>query len=85
MLTFIKRLLGLTPNPEKTAEEVKAIFIPQMTTAEPVKVRDPTILPSKYKFIVPESPGPTCEIVLLDDTFPVIRVTDVPADIPEEV
>ena len=39
MLTFIKRLLGLTPNPEKTAEEVKAIFIPQMTTAEPVKVR----------------------------------------------
>jgi hypothetical protein len=28
MLTFIKRLLGLTPNPVKTAEEVKAIFVP---------------------------------------------------------
>lgn len=35
MLTFIKRLLGLAPNPVKTAEEVKAIFIPQMTTAAP--------------------------------------------------
>jgi hypothetical protein len=35
MLSFIKRLLGLTPNPVKTAEEVKAIFIPQMTTAAP--------------------------------------------------
>jgi hypothetical protein len=38
MLTFIKRLLGLTPNPVKTAEEVKAIFIPQMTTAPVNKV-----------------------------------------------
>jgi hypothetical protein len=28
MLSFIKRLLGLTPNPVKTAEEVKAIFVP---------------------------------------------------------
>jgi hypothetical protein len=37
MLTFIKRLLGLTPTPEKTAEEVKAIFVPH--TVETVKVR----------------------------------------------
>jgi hypothetical protein len=28
MLTFIKRLLGLTPNPVKIQEEVKAIFVP---------------------------------------------------------
>jgi hypothetical protein len=35
MIKFIKRLLGLAPNPVKTAEEVKAIFIPQMTTAAP--------------------------------------------------
>jgi hypothetical protein len=37
MLSFIKRLLGLTPNPVKTAEEVKAIFVPH--TVETVKVR----------------------------------------------
>jgi hypothetical protein len=37
MLTFIKRLLGLTQTPEKTAEEVKAIFVPH--TIETVKVR----------------------------------------------
>ena len=28
MLSFIKRLFGLTPDPVKTAEEVKAIFVP---------------------------------------------------------
>jgi hypothetical protein len=37
MLTFIKRLLGLAPNPVKIQEEVKAIFVPH--TIETVKVR----------------------------------------------
>jgi hypothetical protein len=35
MLSFIKRLLGLTPNPVKTAEEVKAIFVPHTVNKVP--------------------------------------------------
>jgi hypothetical protein len=63
MLSFIKRLLGLTPNPVKTAEEVKAIFIPQMTTAAPTKAPE-------AQYVPPTKPNTVAKVRAITDTKP---------------
>jgi hypothetical protein len=40
MFKFIKRLLGLTPDPVKTQEEVKAIFTPHTVQSTPKRAKD---------------------------------------------
>lgn len=65
MIKFIKRLLGLTPNPEKTAEEVKAIFIPQMTTAAPNSAKT-----LEAQYIPPAKPNTVAKVRAITDTKP---------------
>lgn len=65
MIKFIKRLFGLTPNPEKTAEEVKAIFIPQMTTAAPNSAKT-----LEAQYIPSAKPNTVAKVRAITDTSP---------------
>lgn len=64
MLTFIKRLLGFVPNPVKTQkEEVKAIFIPQVTTAAPNSAKT-----LEAQYIPPAKPNTVTKVRAITDT-----------------
>jgi hypothetical protein len=65
MISFIKRLLGLTPNPVKTAEEVKAIFVPQMTTAAPNSAKT-----LEAQYIPSAKPNTVAKVRAITDTKP---------------
>jgi hypothetical protein len=63
MITFIKRLLGLAPNPVKTQEEVKAIFIPQMTTAAPNSAKT-----LEATYLAPAKPTTVAKVRAISET-----------------
>jgi hypothetical protein len=65
MIKFIKRLLGLTPNPVKTAEEVKAIFVPQMTTAAPNSAKT-----LEAQYVPATKPTTVAKVRAITDTKP---------------
>jgi hypothetical protein len=56
MFKFIKRLLGLIPDPVKTQEEVKAIFAPHTIPSEPKRAKD-----SQGKFLADNPATPENE------------------------
>jgi len=56
MFKFIKRLLGLTPDPVKTQEEVKAIFAPHTVQSTPKRAKD-----SRGKFLADNPATPENE------------------------
>lgn len=60
MLTFIKRLLGFAPNPVKTQEEVKAIFVPQNNSAKTPEAQ----------YIPPAKPNTVAKVRAITETGP---------------